>query len=230
MKPDWDTLAEEFKDSKRVVIADVDCTAAGEPLCSRFKVEGFPTLKTFSPTDTKGEDYEGGRDLDELREHAKTLGPGCSPVTKDECSAEELTALKALMKQPAEELEAEITEVKGKVAAASEAHVELVKSLRIQFEQSEDNLSSLKRTSAARLRLLRAAYGGDYPRCDDDPFFKDKDGEGCVAYTVKPTFSCGHKGYEDTCTRCCATCSGMPKCELLAAKGPEVQEARKDEV
>ena len=67
MKPAWDTLAEEFKDSKRVVIADVDCTAAGEPICSRFKVEGFPTLKSFSPLDTEGEDYDGGRELDELR-------------------------------------------------------------------------------------------------------------------------------------------------------------------
>ena len=45
MKPDWDTLAEEFSSSSKVVIADVDCTGEGEPLCSRFEVEGFPTLK-----------------------------------------------------------------------------------------------------------------------------------------------------------------------------------------
>ena len=45
MKPDWDTLADEFSSSSKVVIADVDCTGEGEPLCSRFEVEGFPTLK-----------------------------------------------------------------------------------------------------------------------------------------------------------------------------------------
>ena len=84
--------------------------------------------------------------------------------------------------------------------------------------------------SAARLRLLRGAYGGDYPRCDDDPFFADKDGEGCAAYGVKPAFSCGHEGYEGSCKSCCATCSGMPKCELLAAKAPEAEGAPKDEV
>mmetsp|Transcript_75545 Transcript_75545/g.200875 ORF Transcript_75545/g.200875 Transcript_75545/m.200875 type:complete len:235 (+) Transcript_75545:157-861(+) len=234
MKPDWDTLAEEFKDSKRVVIADVDCTAAGEPLCSRFKVEGFPTLKSFSPLDKslgyEGEAYEGGRELDELRAHAKSLGPGCSTSTKDECSADDLAALEALLGKPADQLEAEIMEVKGKVSAASEAHAELVKSLRVQFEQSEQSVKVLKRTSAERLRLLRAAYGGDYPRCDDDPFFKDTDGEGCDAYKKKPAFACGHVGYEEACTRCCATCEGTPKCERLAAKAPEVKVAPKDEV
>lgn len=230
MKSDWDTLAEEFKDSKRVVIADVDCTAAGEPICSRFKVEGFPTLKSFSPLDIEGEDYEGARELDDLREHAKSLGPGCSPTTKDDCTAEELISLDELVAQPPEALEAEISELKGKVAAASAAHVELVKRLRAQFEQSDDGLNELKRASAARLRLLRGAYGGDYPRCDDDPFFADKDGEGCAAYGVKPAFSCGHEGYEGSCKSCCATCSGMPKCELLAAKAPEAEGAPKDEV
>ena len=231
MKPDWDKLADEFINSKRVVIADVDCTAAGEPLCSRFKVEGFPTLKSFLPLDKsrgyEGEPYEGGRELDELRAHAKSLGPGCSSSTRDECSADDLAALEALLVRPADTLEAEIVEVKQRVAAASEAHEELVRSLRAQFEASEQSVKLLKRTSAERLRLLRAAYGGDFPRCDDDPFYKDADGEGCGAYKKKPAFACGHAGYEEACTRCCATCEGTPKCErLAAAKAP----APKDEV
>jgi len=218
MKPDWDTLANEFKDSKRVVIADVDCTAAGYPLCSRFKVEGFPTLLSFTPLDAKGVPYEGGRELEDLRAHAKSLGPGCTTTTKDECSADDLAALEALLLLPAAELEAEIVELKGKVAAASEAHVEIVRRLRLEFERSEQDVKELQRASAARLRLLRAAYGGDYPPCDDDPFFKDTDGEGCAAYGTKPEFACGHDGYEEACTRCCATCSGTPKCERLASK------------
>ena len=89
MKPDWDKLASEFEGSSKVLIADVDCTGAGEPLCEKYGVQGFPTIKTFAPPDQEGEDYEGGRDYDELKSHADSLGPGCSAATKENCSAEQ---------------------------------------------------------------------------------------------------------------------------------------------
>jgi len=45
MKPDWDRLGEEFEDSKKVIIGDVDCTSpGGKPLCERFGTQGFPTI------------------------------------------------------------------------------------------------------------------------------------------------------------------------------------------
>jgi hypothetical protein len=230
MKPDWDALADEFKDSTTVVVADVDCTAAGEPLCSRFRVEGFPTLKTFSPPSTEGEDYEDGRKLDELRAHVQSLGPGCTPDTKAMCTAEDLAELESLIGLPAEALEAEIAELKAKMTAASRAHEELLESLQAQFETSEQAVQELKRSVTPRLKLLRAAYGGDYPRCEDDASFEDQDGDGCAGYAAKPDFQCGHPGYEDSCTRCCATCSGTPKCKRLADKAPGTTEALKDEV
>ena len=43
MKPDWDKLMEEFNSSDNQLIADVDCTGDGQPLCEG--VQGFPTLK-----------------------------------------------------------------------------------------------------------------------------------------------------------------------------------------
>ena len=75
MKPDWDKLASEFKNSQSVLIADVDCTAAGEPLCKKHGVSGYPTIKTFKSASADGEDYSGGRSLTALRSQAKTLGP-----------------------------------------------------------------------------------------------------------------------------------------------------------
>ena len=93
MKPDWDRLADEYVDSKTVVIGDVDCTAGGKPLCEKYGVKGYPTIKTFSSTDTEGTAYEGGRSYDDLKKHAETLGPSCSVDHKDLCSAEELTSL-----------------------------------------------------------------------------------------------------------------------------------------
>jgi len=83
MKPDWDTLGAEFKDSTKVVIGDADCTAGGKSLCDKFGVRGYPTIKYFNPPDEEGEDYKGGRDLESLRKFASTeLGPGCSVASK----------------------------------------------------------------------------------------------------------------------------------------------------
>jgi hypothetical protein len=38
MKPAWDQLGDEFAGSSSVLIGDVDCTADGEELCSKFEV------------------------------------------------------------------------------------------------------------------------------------------------------------------------------------------------
>ena len=45
MKPDWDKLEGEFKDSAKVVIGNADCTAGGKSLCDKMGVRGYPTLK-----------------------------------------------------------------------------------------------------------------------------------------------------------------------------------------
>ena len=70
MKPDWDSLADEFASSQTVLIADVDCTADGKPLCEKYGVKGYPTIKTFAAGDTEGTDYDGGRDLEGAAEGA----------------------------------------------------------------------------------------------------------------------------------------------------------------
>jgi len=74
MKPDCYKLMEEFEGHKDALIGDVDCTAAGEPLCQQHGVGGYPSLKWGNPDAL--EDYEGGRSFDELKEFAAgNLGP-----------------------------------------------------------------------------------------------------------------------------------------------------------
>ena len=90
-----DKLADEFHTSEKVLIADVDCTGAGEPLCERFDVQGFPTLKSFAAPETDGEDYDGGREFEDLLAFAKELKPGCGLETKENCSPEDLAELEA---------------------------------------------------------------------------------------------------------------------------------------
>jgi len=64
MKPAWDKLMTEYSSSKSALVADVDCTAAGKPLCDSNGVRGFPTIKYGDPSNL--EDYKGGRDFDSL--------------------------------------------------------------------------------------------------------------------------------------------------------------------
>jgi len=157
MKPSWDKLAEEYAGSSKVLIADVDCTAAGEKLCERFGVEGFPTIKFFNPPDQEGEDYDGGRDFEELSEFAKTLGPGCSIDTKENCSPEQLAELEAVLAMPAEAREEELTQLQEKLAAMEKAHEELLESLQSQYEASNKQLEEAKKEAKPRIKQLKAA-------------------------------------------------------------------------
>ena len=94
MKPDWDKLMEEFKDSKTQGVYDVDCTADGKPLCDANGVKGFPTLKWGDPSVLQ--DYQGGRDFDSLKKHAEeNLKPMCSPSNIDRCDYGKKKEIKA---------------------------------------------------------------------------------------------------------------------------------------
>merc|ERR1712072_1677520 len=69
------------------LVGDVDCTAAGKPLCDSNGVKGFPTIKYGDPSAL--EDYKGGRDYDALKKFAdENLKPMCSPSNLDLCDDE----------------------------------------------------------------------------------------------------------------------------------------------
>jgi hypothetical protein len=158
MKPDWDALGDEYADSKTVVIADVDCTADGKPLCDKYGVRGYPTIKYFNPPDEEGEDYKGGRSLDELKKFAKdNLGPGCSVDTIENCSEQQKTDLKKYMDMDAAERESLLGSMKKAMTDAEETHNDLLKTLQAQFKESQDGLEKLKEESAPTIKLLKAA-------------------------------------------------------------------------
>lgn len=103
MAPAWEQLAEDYKDSKLTLIAEVDCTEEDE-LCETFEVQGFPTLHYGDVNDLQ--DYTGGRDYDSLKEFAKENleEPICSIHNKDACTKEVQEAIRALEKKTPEEL------------------------------------------------------------------------------------------------------------------------------
>merc|ERR1719169_193286 len=105
MKPAWDKLIKEFADKDGAGVFDVDCTAAGKPLCDSNGVRGFPTIKYGDPSAL--EDYQGGRDFDSLKKFAdENLKPMCSPTNIDLCDDDLSAAIK--------EKEAEMEEAEKK--------------------------------------------------------------------------------------------------------------------
>jgi len=158
MKPDWDSLAATYEDSKKVIIADVDCTAGGKSLCDEKGVRGYPTIKYYNPPDEEGEDYKGGRDLAALKKFVDTeLGPGCSADTKENCSAEQLKELQTYMDMDPEARATKLTEMKDALKKAEDDHNELLKGLQAQFKESQDGLEKLKEDSAPTIKMLKAA-------------------------------------------------------------------------
>merc|ERR1719446_654219 len=110
MKPAWDKLIKEYAGSKTALVADVDCTTAeGKKLCETHGVEGFPTIKWGDPSNL--EDYDGGRDLKDLKKFAKeNLKPVCSPSNIDLCDVEKKKQIEELMAMTAADLEVKIEE------------------------------------------------------------------------------------------------------------------------
>lgn len=173
MKPAWDSLAKEYAGSAKVLIADVDCTGTGEPLCERFGVEGFPTIKYFNPPDDEGESYEGGRELADLQEFAKTLGPACSVSTKENCNAEQLAELETLLATPAADREEELAKLVGDLKTQEKEHDALLERLQAQYEKSNEALEAAKKAAAPRIKQLKMAGTKAPPPSKDD----DKDDE-----------------------------------------------------
>ncbi|KAF0926466.1 hypothetical protein E2562_025309 [Oryza meyeriana var. granulata] len=65
LAPTYEKLASVFKLDEGVVIANLDADKH-TALAEKYGVSGFPTLKFFPKGNKAGEDYDGGRDLDDF--------------------------------------------------------------------------------------------------------------------------------------------------------------------
>jgi len=165
MKPDWDTLMDEFKDSKSALIADVDCTTDGKELCTKHDVRGYPTIKHGDPADLK--DYNGGRDLAAFKKFAEeNLGPSCGLEHLDLCDDESKAFIEQFQKMDDAELDKTIEAADGKLGLLAtnakkavdklEAKIAgLNKDVEAATKKKEDTVA--KETKKTGLRMMKAA-------------------------------------------------------------------------
>jgi protein disulfide-isomerase A6 len=115
MKPDWDKLGTEYKDSSSVVIGDADCTAGAKDLCSDMGVRGYPTIKYFMAGEGKeGKDYQGGRDYGSLKKFIDDdLSKGCEVDNAESCDEKENAYIAKMKGKGAEKITTELARLSG---------------------------------------------------------------------------------------------------------------------
>jgi len=159
MKPDWDKLMTEFDGHASILVGDVDCTAAGKPLCDSNGVKGFPTIKHGDPNDLS--DYNGGRDFSALQKFASGLKPVCSPANIDLCDAEGKANIERVQALSNEELEAGIADGEQKMADAEKTFKDEVSKLQAAYEglqkDKEDTIAAVKASGVGLMKSVLAA-------------------------------------------------------------------------
>jgi hypothetical protein len=160
MKPAWDKLMAEFKDHKSALVADVDCTAAGKPLCDSNGVKGFPTIKWGDPSAL--EDYQGGREFDDLQKFAnENLKPICSPNNIDLCDDEKKAEIEKLQGMDKDELKKLIEEKETEISTLEENFETALKELQETYEkistEKDDGIKAVKDSGLSLMKAVAAS-------------------------------------------------------------------------
>jgi hypothetical protein len=137
MKPDWDALMDEYKDSKHGLVADVHCTAGGKSLCEKHGVKGYPTIMWGQPFDLQ--EYPGSRQTDALKQFAlEYIGPVCGPDTLEMCDDAEKKSLAKFLKWDIDELEVKIEEKYAEVERIQEKGDQAIKKLEAEVQEMQE--------------------------------------------------------------------------------------------
>ena len=164
MKPAWDKLVADFKDSDSAGVYDVDCTAAGSDLCSANGVRGYPTIKWGDPSAL--EDYEGGRSYEDLKKFAdENLKPTCSPSNLDLCDDDKKAEIEKLQAMSADDLDKAITEKEDEIKAAEKTFEEEVEKLQKKYqslmETKDSDIAAVKDSGLGLMKAVKASAGKD---------------------------------------------------------------------
>jgi len=168
MAPDWEKLAEEWKDHAVGLIAEVDCTAEGKPLCDDNGVRGFPTLKWGDPSDLDA--YEGSRSYEDLAKFAEeNLKPVCSISNIDLCSDEKKKQIEEYTKLSEEDLSAAIAKEEEKLEAAETNFKDAVAKLQADYQKlSEEKDQAISEVKNSGLGLMKSVLSSKKKATKDE--------------------------------------------------------------
>lgn len=157
MKPDWDKLIAEYKDSQNVLIADVDCTAGGKSKCEEVGVRGYPSIKYGDPDDLQ--DYKGGRSFDDLKKFAEGMGPSCGPATLELCDDAKKNDIAKIQAMSDSEREALIKEKEDSLSKLEADFKAFVEGLQKQYkEESTKKDEAVEAVKSSGLGLLKSVH------------------------------------------------------------------------
>lgn len=163
MKPDWDKLMAAYADSKTQLVADVDCTTEGKPLCDANGVRGYPTIKWGDPSAL--EDYKGGRDYESLRKFAdENLKPVCSPKNIDLCDADKKAEIEKFQAMSPADLEKAIAEKEAELELAESTFKDEVAKLQETYQKlmadKEATIAAVKEAGLGMMKSVKASTTG----------------------------------------------------------------------
>jgi len=157
MKPDWDKLSAQYKDSQTTVIADVDCTAAGKAKCEEVGVRGYPTIKYGDPDDLQ--DYKGGRTLADMQKFAEGLGPQCGPANLDLCDAEKKSKIEEFTKLSLEARDKMIKDKESEMETAEKDFKTFTEGLQKRYQEESDKKDkAVEAIKSSGLGLLKSVH------------------------------------------------------------------------
>merc|ERR1712098_396704 len=143
------------------LIADVDCTAAGKPVCDRVGVRGYPTIKHGDPNNL--EDYKGGRDYKALEKFAEGMKPSCSPAKLDLCDADMKAKIQELQALDSAELGKRIKGKEAEQEAAEKKFTDEVDKLQKKYQELQDEkekaIQAVKDSGLWLMKSVKAAAG-----------------------------------------------------------------------
>jgi len=160
MKPDWDKLTEDFAGSSSQLIADVDCTTEGKPLCDANGVRGYPTIKWGDPADLQ--DYQGGRTYEDLKKFAdENLKPMCSPKNIDLCDDAKKADIKKYQDMSDADLDAAVKAEEKKLEDAEAEFKTEVQKLQDRYSalstEKDEKLEAVKNAGLGLMKSVQAS-------------------------------------------------------------------------
>jgi len=136
----------------------VDCTVGGgKQICNDHGVRGFPTIKHGDPSDLQ--EYNGGRTYDDIKKHAETMGPSCSPANIDLCDDAKKAEIAKFAAMSADDREKQITEKEEAMKKIESDFEKFVETLNKQYkEESEKKETGVAAIKDSGLSLLKSVH------------------------------------------------------------------------